>query len=97
MPCPEPRGEAMSRRVGTAGRAAKKLPRKSAKLRRRRNAEVRSALSAADLQEQVGTLTHELEKAREQQTATAGVLNVISGSTFSTATSKEKLLWRIVI
>jgi hypothetical protein len=47
MPCPEPRGEAMSRRVGTGGRAAKKLPRESAKLRRRRNAGVRSALSAA--------------------------------------------------
>ena len=88
----------MSRRVGTAAeKRAKKLPRKSAKLRRRRNAGVRSALSAADLQEQVGTLIHELEKAREQQTATAGVLNVISVFTFSTATSKEKLLWRIVI
>jgi hypothetical protein len=34
----------------------------------------------ADLQEQVGALTRELAKAREQQTATSDVLQVISSS-----------------
>jgi two-component system, NtrC family, sensor kinase len=41
-----------------------------------------AASSITDLQRQVGNLTRKLEEAREQQTATADVLKMISGSAF---------------
>ena len=70
------RHRSMSRKPAKAPHASTTKPK-----RNNASAEARPASSAlADLQEQVSALTRELSEAREQQTATADVLKVISSS-----------------
>ena len=78
------------RRRGGTGKPAKPLARKTAGAKHRESARPerrRPTPSVAQLQEQVATLTRELDtltrelkEAREQQTASAEVLRVISSS-----------------
>ena len=72
----------MKRRAKTSGKAKKEQRRKTAKPKRRTApaAASRKRSSDDDLQQQVRVLTRELTEAREQQTATSEVLQVISRS-----------------
>ena len=67
----------MKRRVGTSGKAAKK-PRLARA--RRPPRKVKQTSSAQDAQVRIAALERELAEAREEQTATAEVLKVISSS-----------------
>src|SRR5580658_4807560 len=78
-----PPREGSVRRHSTTGRTPAKVrhikaakPRRTNKLKAAR----RTNSSVADLQNQVSALTRQLAEAREQQTATADVLRVISSS-----------------
>ena len=72
----------MKRRAKTSGKAKEEQRRKTANPKGRTAPEAgrRKRPSDADLREQVSALTRELTEAREEQTATSDVLQVISSS-----------------
>src|SRR3984893_1780846 len=76
-------GEGSVRRRCAMSRKPAKTQHSSTKKPKRNNAPTaapRTSSTLADLQEQVSSLTRELAEAREQQTATSNVLQVISSS-----------------